>query len=119
MLVLTLSSSTLAAKEKVVCKTDLHVPYIAELSGVGNGRSLQVTFSKRPTPAVATKIVALCMQSVIDRDKNHELLGSAWIGESHFALAPKKDDLVYFPNEGRIRPFGIDEVIQRFNNTKP
>ena len=102
----------LGASERLVCNTDIKVPYKAELSGTDDSRSVEVTFNKRPSSAVANKIVAACMKVAIERDSKHELLGSAWVGETHFVLAPGKENLAYTPKDGSIRPFGLDDAIK-------
>jgi hypothetical protein len=52
------------------------------------------------------------MQVAVIQDPTHELLGSAWVGEDHFELTPSKENLVYFPSEKKIRPFGFDEALK-------
>jgi hypothetical protein len=110
--VLALAGSNFAVGAALNCNIDKTVPYKAELGGSGDGRSVTVVFNKRPSLSVANKIVGACMQVVINSDPAHELLGSAWVGETQFVLAPGKENLAYFPKEGRIRPFGLDEAIK-------
>jgi hypothetical protein len=94
------------------CKVTEKVPFKAELEGTGNGRSVTVTFAKKPNAEVAARIVRACMQVAVTQDPTHELLGSAWVGEEHFELTPKKDNLAYFPAERKIRPFGFDDALK-------
>ncbi len=94
------------------CKVNEKIPLKAELAGTANGRSVQVSFAKKPSAEVATRIVRACMQVAVAQDPTHELLGSAWVGEDHFELTPSKENLAYFPNEKKIRPFGFDEALK-------
>jgi hypothetical protein len=107
-----LACSTFAASTALDCRLGKKVEYKAELTGTGNVRAITVTFHKRPTTTLAAKIVESCMRIAVNQDPAHELLGSAWVGETQIPLAPGKDNLVYFPREKKIRPFGFDEVLK-------
>lgn len=105
------ASSALAAAP-LECK--VKGAYKAELAGTGNNRTVMVTFNKKPSSALASKIVRDCMEVAIAQDPKHELLGSAWVGESQFKLAPGKEYLAYKPSEKEIHPFGLgDAVLKR------
>lgn len=107
-----LACSTFAASTALDCRLKEKVKYKAELTGTNNGRAITVTFIKKPTTTVAAKIVEGCMRIAVNQDPAHDLLGSAWVGDTQIPLAPGKDNLVYFPREKKIRPFGFDEVLK-------
>lgn len=112
LVVLSLACLNATAGVPLDCKTEQSVAYTATLDGSGNSRVVEVVFNRKPTAVFANKIVTACMQVVINNDTVHELLGSAWIGETQFNLAPGKENLAYFPKERQIMPFGLDDAIK-------
>lgn len=100
------------AAETISCRINGTPQYRAELSGVGDGRAVTLTFSRPPNAEAASKAVETCMKVAIERDPKHELLGSAWVGEDHFPLTTGKEDLAYSPKDGKIRPFGLSDAIK-------
>lgn len=70
------------------CKVKGAPPFKAELSNEGTmNRSIQVTFSKRPSSAEATTVVQACVKMAAVSDPNHDALGTAWVGDNQVKLS--------------------------------
>jgi hypothetical protein len=70
------------------CKVKGAPPFKAELSNEGTmNRSIQVTFSKRPSSAEATTVVQACVKMAAVSDPTHDALGTAWVGDNQVKLS--------------------------------
>jgi len=83
------SGSAAAAKFSLDCKAPKGgVPYKAEVTNNGTmNRSVQVTFSKKPSTAQATKIVQACVVAAAAEDRSVDALGSAWVADRAINLS--------------------------------
>jgi hypothetical protein len=99
------------------CKFKAAIPYEAQLAGSGDSRSVTVGFHRGTSGLTATPIVRACMQVVVDSDPNHDLLGSAWIGEQQLYLAQGHENLVYKRSEKKIRPYSYHEAFQELSES--
>jgi hypothetical protein len=82
----------MAAKVPLDCKTPAgSAAYSADIVNDGTmNRSVQVTFSTKPSPALASKIVQACVKAAVAKNSAVDALGSAWIGAKPVALGNKK-----------------------------
>lgn len=85
-------SPAVAARVPLDCKTPTgSTAYSADIANDGTmSRSVQVMFSKKPSPALASKIVQACVKAAVTKNSTVDALGSAWIGEELVALGDKK-----------------------------